>query len=232
MLPLAILAVSLGIGAALLHLGAIPARYLPWGPIDLAEAPTVLTPWKLNALKADPQACFAALDALPGLNASRVPKHSTDEGCGWDNALRVRSDLYSYTNSFVARCPTAAALAMLNRHAIAPAAKAYLDSKVIQVEHIGSYACRPIRGKRRLSEHAHANALDITGFRLADGRRITLSRDWRRRLHFGMLSPEARFLLDVRGRACRIFNVVLSPDRDALHANHFHLDMGPFRACD
>ncbi|MFN4225017.1 MAG: extensin family protein [Hyphomonas sp.] len=31
--------------------------------------------------------------------------------------------------------------------------------------------------------------------------------------------------------ACRLFSVTLGPDYDAAHADHFHMDMGPQRAC-
>ena len=49
--------------------------------------------------------------------------------------------------------------------------------------------------------------------------------------HWGKDTPEARFLTAARDEACRFFNVVLSPDYNRLHANHFHLDLGGFRMC-
>jgi hypothetical protein len=44
-------------------------------------------------------------------------------------------------------------------------------------------------------------------------------------------NPDARFLRQVREGACDTFNVVLSPDYNAAHRDHFHLDMGPWWIC-
>ena len=36
--------------------------------------------------------------------------------------------------------------------------------------------------------------------------------------------PESRFLHEVRDGACKLFATVLSPDYNAAHADHLHLD--------
>jgi len=77
----------------------------------------------------------------------------------------------------------------------------------------------------RRSEHATANALDIAGFVLADGTRITLAQDWDEG------GARAAFLRDLRTGACRFFDVVLGPDFNEARRDHFHLDMGRFRTC-
>lgn len=95
------------------------------------------------------------------------------------------------------------------------------------LKHYGSFACRNIYGRAsgRRSQHATANALDIAGLRLADGRRISVARDWKG-------DPQAqRFLRLVRDGACRSFNTTLGPDYNAAHRDHFHVDMGGFRVC-
>ena len=104
-----------------------------------------------------------------------------------------------------------------------PAARLYLGTELARVETFGSYSCRNINGRLagKLSEHASANAVDVSGFLLADGRRITVKQDW------NSPDPALRsFLLVIRTSACRRFKTVLSPDYNALHADHFHLDMG------
>ncbi|PTS74531.1 extensin, partial [Sphingomonas sp. HMWF008] len=68
------------------------------------------------------------------------------------------------------------------------------------------------------SEHSTADAVDIAAFVLADGRRISVLEDWRGN------GPEATFLHRVRNGACRLFATTLSPDYNAAHANHLHLD--------
>lgn len=93
--------------------------------------------------------------------------------------------------------------------------------------HAGSYAYRNINhrvGGRR-SEHATANAIDVTGFVFSDGTRITLVQDWTGN------SRRQAFLRDVRNGACRFFDAVLSPEFNEAHRDHFHFDMGRFRAC-
>jgi hypothetical protein len=76
-----------------------------------------------------------------------------------------------------------------------------------------------------LSQHATANALDIAGFRLADGRRISVLADW------SDSGDKGRFLREVREGACKQFNTVLGPDYNAAHRNHFHVDMGRWQVC-
>jgi hypothetical protein len=70
-----------------------------------------------------------------------------------------------------------------------------------------------------------ANALDIAGFVLIDGRRVSVARDWPGD------ADEARFLRAVHQGACRFFNGVLGPDYNLAHADHLHLDRGPYRIC-
>ena len=69
-----------------------------------------------------------------------------------------------------------------------------------------------------------------TGFELADGRRISVLRDWQGR------PQDAAFLRAARDAACRVFSTVLSPDYNAAHRDHLHLDTanrgpGGWRAC-
>jgi hypothetical protein len=98
---------------------------------------------------------------------------------------------------------------------------------VARVDHLGSFACRNMYSRENgaRSQHATANALDIAGFRLADGRTISVLKEWSKE------NPDARFLRQVREGACDTFNVVLSPDYNAAHRDHFHLDMGPWWIC-
>jgi hypothetical protein len=54
---------------------------------------------------------------------------------------------------------------------------------------------------------------------LKDGRRITMLNDW------NSSDPQVRqFLQTVRASACKRFGTVLSPDYNAAHRNHFHLE--------
>ena len=68
------------------------------------------------------------------------------------------------------------------------------------------------------SEHATGNAIDIAGFELKDGRVISILQDWDGE------EARARFLRVARDEACDLFGTVLSPDYNAAHRDHFHLD--------
>ena len=107
------------------------------------------------------------------------------------------------------------------------AASLPFGATVTALEHVGTYACRNLynRQQGRRSGHATANAIGVTAFRLSNGRRIEITRDW------GDDSAAGRFLLAVHEGACDLFDTVLGPDFNAAHRTHFHLDMGPFWAC-
>nr|WP_279306602.1 extensin family protein [Microvirga solisilvae] len=157
-----------------------------------------------------------------------VPESRGGEGCSLQNAVEVREASRALSRSFTASCPLAVAWAMFDEHVLGPAARRHLGQDVARVVHVGTYACRNInhRSDGRRSEHATANAIDIAGFVLTDGREVTLERDWN-----GKDAPRAAFLRALRDGACEIFDVVLSPAYNEAHRDHFHFDMGAYRAC-
>jgi hypothetical protein len=100
---------------------------------------------------------------------------------------------------------------------VQPAARQAYGSDVVAVDIAASYACRPRNGRSgaKISEHAFGNAIDVSGFTLADGRTISVERDY-----YG-----SAFLKTARRDACGIFRTVLGPGSDAEHSNHLHLDL-------
>jgi hypothetical protein len=106
-------------------------------------------------------------------------------------------------------------------------AEQHLRNRIARVEHWGTYNCRNVNNAEsgRLSQHATANAIDLALFELADGRQVVVRTDW------GDDTPAGRFLAAAHAAACGLFNVVLGPDYNALHADHFHLDLGRYRRC-
>ena len=209
----------------------VPDRWNPWAPLWPQEVPNALTRYKLNRLGEDPLACAAALRATR-LAFTPVPDRKAAAGCGWRDAVRVEGLPARVGTPFVLSCPAAVSLAIWERHAVQPAAKAAFGQRVVAVDHFGSFACRDIGGGRgegsdRRSEHATANALDVAAFTLADGSTVSVARDWRR----GASEPRGRCLREVHDGACALWNVVLGPEYNAAHADHFHLDDGRFRAC-
>ncbi len=74
-----------------------------------------------------------------------------------------------------------------------------------------------------MSKHATARAIDISAITLSNGRRFVLTKDWSK-------DPQ-NFLRQARDAACNRFPLVLSPDYNALHADHFHLEEGGWLRC-
>lgn len=203
----------------------IPDNWKPWGPAQLDQAPTMLAKLQLNILKARPAACFAALDRS-ALSYQRMPERPLVNGCGLVDGVRFLRSHASYSSVFDATCALGAALYWWEQ-SLDAAAMAQFGAHLVRIDHVGSYACRNVywqEGGRR-SQHAIANAIDVSGFRLSDGSVINIAKEWHKN------TAKGRFLRRAHEDACRFFNVVLGPDYNVEHAGHFHLDMGPFPMC-
>ncbi len=211
----------------------VPPRWNPWAPLDIAEAPGPFTSTKLARLTSGPPAaCLAWLDRS-GVRHTPVADRTERDGCGWQGATRLSAFGEARLSSAVTlSCPVAAGLALWERHALQPAAFVQMGSRVATIEHLGSYACRNVGGGAtgRRSEHARANALDVAGFRLADGRQVSVLRDWRA-AGATRSTGASLFLGEAQQGACGYFSAVLSPAYNAAHRDHFHLDRGPYRVC-
>ena len=99
---------------------------------------------------------------------------------------------------------------------------------VVEVAHIGTYNCRLIEGTNELSTHGLGTALDIAQLTTRDGTTYNVERDW----EVGVDPPQTaagRFLYEVAHQMYerRIFNIVLTPEYNAAHYNHFHVDLTP-----
>lgn len=216
-----------GLAAALAPgLVRVPPAWDPFAPLDVKAPPNLVTGLKLWRLEHDGGACFAALESSE-MDYRRLPDRRVGDGCDLIDTVRVQEAGVSFNRSFVATCPLAVSFAMFERHALQPAAERHFGRGVTRVEHLGSFACRNVYGRERgrRSQHATANALDVSAFILSDGRRIAVVSGWS-----GGTALQT-FLRNVRDGACRFFDAVLSPDYNAAHRDHFHLDRGSFRAC-
>ena len=167
-----------------------------------------------------------ARQCLAGLKSKSVrfaglPSKSFDGGCRMIDTIKLMDFGTPTTNLGAMTCPLASSFTDWARYAVAPAAKQYLGSEVVKIETMGTFNCRAVNGSRsgKLSEHAFANAVDVSAFVLRDGRRVSVLNGWRG-------SPEERaFLRRLHQSACKRFGTVLGPDYNAAHANHFHFDM-------
>ena len=175
--------------------------------------------------------CKAELDAAR-VTFSPTPDRVNSATCGLTDAGVLGADYGTVArmapSDVTTTCALAAAISVWRRQSVEPAAREILGSDVVQIDHMGAYACRNVNngaGSTRISAHSQAAALDFAGVRLRDGRRITVLNDWNGD------TPEARFLRRIRDDACRIFGTTLSPDYNAVHADHLHLEATDTRFC-
>ena len=193
-------------------------QHNPWAPLDLNDPPGWATQQKILALRDDVPTCRAVLERSDV--AFTVLDPAGEGECRRED--RTRLDGYSLSPDAPATtCPVAAAMEIWKRDTLDPVAQDIFGSTIASVQHLGAYSCRRLYGRDEgpWSEHATANALDIAGFVLDDGTRISVLRDWEGE------GDKARFLREVRDGACGAFSTVLSPDYNAAHADHFHFDM-------
>lgn len=205
---------------------------LPWTPLDLSEPTGLFTGRKLAALGKDYPQCRELL-ARAGVRFVAVGPLELGQ-CGYRDGIQLTAGgartIFLHPDRPKMACPVAAALSMWEWNVVQPAAIRSFGQRVVTFEQLGTYNCRSIAGRGALSQHAHARAIDIAGFVLADGRRITVAQDW----NGG--GGKAAFLREARDGACGLFSTTLSPDYNAAHRDHLHLDEAPrggmaWRAC-
>ena len=191
----------------------------PWAPLDLRNPTGWATAAKLRALKGDVRAWRAVLARSEVTFTALSPQGEAE--C----ARPDRTVLDGYPLSPrppPTTCAVALALELWKRDTLDKEAQAIFGQDVRRLDHLGAYSCRRIYGRDsgRWSEHATGNAIDIAAFQLQDGTRISVLGDWT-----GDDADKALFLRRVRDGACRQFSTVLSPEYNAAHRDHLHLDM-------
>ena len=166
------------------------------------------------------QACYADL-SREGVRYSPLPDRDYGGGCQVIGAVQLLDIGVPVTGIKAMRCGLAQEFVGWTRNAVAPAAYQLLGSRLARVETMGSYACRNTIGTAtpHLSGHAIANAVDVSAFVLADGRRISVQQDWR-----DADDQVRRFFATIHASACKRFGTVLSPDYNAAHHDHLHLE--------
>ncbi len=199
-------------------------EHLPWTPFAIEQPVGWATARKLAVLSADGAACRAALRE-GGVDFAPLPRVGAGE-CVAADRTRLADDVVPGLTlrpaGVAPACGVSVGLILWMRESVQPAAQRYFGQGVARIEHLGSYSCRRIGGgaSGTWSEHATGNAIDIAAFVLEDGTRIALLADWRNPVD----GPRSAFLAQVRDGACGMFTTVLSPDYNAAHADHFHLD--------
>ena len=179
---------------------------------------------------ANARQCLANLGATQA-SFTPLPDQYFGAGCSNRNTVRLASLQSDYeslglSNLGPVTCPLANTFAAWARFGVDRAARQILGSPLARIETMGSYNCRNVAGSSRRSAHATANAIDVSGFVLADGRRITLTGDWQEGS-----AAERQFLRIVHTSACKRFGTVLGPAYNVSHYDHFHLEMSKSAFC-
>ena len=197
-------------------LPALPAS-VPLPQPRPADAPVV----EPDASPPPPSACRLALTEAIAI-APSIPDIKGPGDCGGEDLVRLEAVVLpdkrrvSLKPAATFRCPMATAVADWIRTDMAPLA-ASLGSVISDLDNFDSFDCRGRNGVAgaKLSEHGHANALDVRGLKLANGQSISLTdRTVSRELRESVLHS-----------VCARFSTVLGPGSDGYHEEHIHLDL-------
>ncbi len=160
---------------------------------------------------------------IQGEFIGRVP--GKINGCGVSEAVRVRSvSGVALSQHSVMDCGTAKALKRWVDKGMQPAMKRK-GGGVASIKVVAHYACRTRNNKRgaKISEHGKGRAIDIAGFTLRDGSKVTVLNDWRSRKY-------GKALRNMHKSACGPFGTVLGPEANKYHRDHFHFDTARYRS--
>ncbi|MCI1899318.1 MAG: extensin family protein [Enterobacter sp.] len=214
------------VGAAVMGYRWLPSYYNPFVPLNLDDPPGKITQYKLRRLT--PEACASLLSQANQKQLIQTQTLADSAGdCPLTDVVRVRNfGPVTLSSSFIASCPLALSSALFVHQQARPLTQTLMGSELARIKHVGSFACRNIyhRPDARRSEHASADALDISAFQLANGQRVTVLRGWREEKTY----PWLRALLSA---SCDYYGNGLGPEYNAAHANHFHLGMRGFGLC-
>src|SRR5579863_6243395 len=201
------------------------------GFLERAERPA----WRNQA----EEACLAGGRVQASAYVEAMPAIDGPGICGLNHPFKVSGlaeGTVSVESPVTIDCSMVPALEAWLADVVQPRAQARFGESVVGLAAFGAYSCRSVDNLAgaQLSEHAFGNAIDISGFRLADGRLISIVKEWK-----NADSQESAFLHEVHAGACEHFTTVLGPGADVFHYNHFHLDLamhgatntGPRRYC-
>lgn len=207
----------------------LPSQYNPLAPLTLDSPPGWLTRYKLNRLAQRPQTCMTLLEQARARGMIAWQRQAATTGlCPLNNVVRVeRFGDIRLSSRFVASCSLALRSALFIHYSAAPVARLIQGSKLTQIDHVGSYACRNIyhRPVGPRSEHATAEALDVSGFHFADGQFISVEKGWR------TPGKTSRVLNGIFRQGCGWYGNALGPEYNAAHAGHFHFGVAGAGLC-
>jgi hypothetical protein len=181
--------------------------------------------WRRDAWREQAErACIASKQVVQTPYIRRDRPIRERSACGLTRPFKVTAlanGHVAFDETATLSCSMIPALERWVAYSVQPTALALYGSPVRELDLMGSYNCRARNGKKggKISEHAFANALDVGGFTLADGRKVRVKSGWNGAME------DAIFLRQTHRGACREFTTVIGPDGDRAHADHLHLDL-------
>jgi len=173
--------------------------------------------------------CYAELDARD-VEYKKVKKPGIEQGV--EITGKLGGVEVTGLTSLVIDCSLAVSLAEVGR---------YMRALGIDKAHFSSaYSKRNVRGTSRPSKHSYGLAIDVHSFSSPDLGTVRIDRDYEQGLGdavdcVGRPVTQAGAVLKIL--QCQLvrsglFHLVLSPDYDDAHHDHFHLEVKPWRERD
>lgn len=159
--------------------------------------------------------------AIRGEELARI--RSSIKGCGIAEPVRVRAvDGVQLSRPATMDCKTAVALRKWVAKGLKPAF-GKSGGGVVRLEVAADYSCRTRNGRAgaKISEHGRGRAIDIAGVTLANGKTISVQRDYRK--------SAGKPLRIAHKAACGVFGTTLGPGSDGFHEDHLHFDTARYR---
>jgi len=180
--------------------------------------------------------CLAALRALGvdfdnAASPNEAPAGHPEMRCRIQDAVLVRPPVagvrYRYFSE-AQQSPMLMSCALARAtHALSVVLQEY---DIDEVVHMGTYNCRTFRGSDivQLSEHGKGTALDLHAFVQDGGTTFNVEDHWEEDYESPMTNA-GRFFWGIVYEMWdqRIFNIILTPNFNAAHYNHLHVDLTP-----
>ena len=210
-----------------------PAEIVPDAPATPKARPLAIRfpggsgNWDAATVAAAQKDCRSRLAGLD-IDFEPLAPIGQDGGCGTPGAILIRSmGGVRIDPPAEANCALAEALHAWVVWSVKPAAAEHLNKTLTVVHNASAYACRRRNNASsgKLSEHAKANALDVSTLGFSDGASTNIKGDWSGLRQLVGLGGKSAFLQRIRRDACIRFTTVLGPGTDPYHGDHFHIDL-------
>jgi hypothetical protein len=206
---------------AILHQSENPPAQVEFPPIGN------LAGWPKDVVSAERLECTERLKGLDIKFVTMAP-FGQPNGCGAPAALKVSHIAgVAIVPEAELTCDMSEALHGWISSSLIPAARQNLKRQLVKINNASAYVCRRRNNAAtgKLSEHAKANALDISTLGFDDGSSINIKGDWSGLKQILGVSTQGIFLRRIRSDACIRFTTVLGPGSDPYHGDHFHVDV-------